>query len=200
MGNKSSNLTSKQEERKASKLMGESLQNLQVDWCRVKGYKYTLRPNGTVTLEGGRDISETSINLEEFGKLMTSMDGDDLKALFNLYDYDHNGTITWREYICVITLIMKGSLKKKIRLIFNCFDEDQNGVLTKDEFLKAAKRFSDIQDDVEKFTDKVFKECDFNGDGQVDYSEFFRWVKMNKEAFEQLAGVLCILNVDEDDE
>jgi len=194
-------LISKQGERKASKIMGDALQNLKADWCKVKGYKYAVLPNGTVNVQGVKDLSETAINLEEFGRLMTSMEPDDLKALFNLYDYDHNGTITWTEYICVITLIMGGSLKEKLRLIFNCFDEDGNGVLTKDEFKGAVKRFSNTPvNEQDKFTDRVFKDCDKNGDNEISFKEFIAWVKNDKDTFEQLAGVLCILNVDKDED
>jgi len=199
MGNKggTAKLVTKQQERRAQKSMGDSLTNLKVDWCKVKGYKYTVLPNGSLNIQGVKDLSNTSINMEEFGRLMTAMNPDDLKALFNLYDCDHNGTITWREYICVITLIMNGSLEKKIRLIFNCFDDDGNGVLSKEEFKKAVERFSDTQGDVSEFTNRVFKECDANGDNEVSFQEFFSWVQTNKETFEQLAGVLCILNMDD---
>jgi hypothetical protein len=46
-------------------------------------------------------------------------------------------------------------------VIFNCFDDDGNGVLSKEEFLKAAKRFSDTEKNIQAFSDRVFKAvCD----------------------------------------
>eukprot|EP01125_Pyxidicula_operculata_P016831 TRINITY_DN5831_c0_g2_i2.p1 TRINITY_DN5831_c0_g2~~TRINITY_DN5831_c0_g2_i2.p1 ORF type:complete len:133 (+),score=18.92 TRINITY_DN5831_c0_g2_i2:278-676(+) len=132
---------------------------------------------------------------------MTNMERSDLESLFQLYDCDHSGTITWREYICVITLIMAGTIEDRVRLIFNCFDADGNGVLTKDEFKKAAKNFSDLNgDEIDDFTEKVFRECDKNGDKEVSYKEFHNWVISHQDSFTDLVGVLNIVRTSGDDE
>lgn len=70
----------------------------------------------------------------------------DIENLFELYDFNHDNQITWKEYVCVCALIFKGSLEEKIKLIFNCFDEDGNGTLSREEFESAAKRFSTRKD------------------------------------------------------
>lgn len=44
-----------------------------------------------------------------------------------------------------------------VLVIFNCFDDDGNGVLSKEEFFKAAKRFSDTEKNIQAFSDRVFK-------------------------------------------
>jgi Ca2+-binding EF-hand superfamily protein len=74
-----------------------------------------------------------------------------------------DGTITWAEYICVISLILDGTLEERIKLIFNCFDEDGDGELTKAEFTTAAKRFSNSNSSIENLVDSVFATCDLNG-------------------------------------
>eukprot|EP01126_Amoeba_proteus_P046810 TRINITY_DN530_c0_g1_i2.p1 TRINITY_DN530_c0_g1~~TRINITY_DN530_c0_g1_i2.p1 ORF type:complete len:156 (-),score=42.41 TRINITY_DN530_c0_g1_i2:188-655(-) len=123
MGNKSASSkkglvsrsqTDKKHEREAMKLLGgESMENLKEDWCRVKKIEYQTIDQKIVP---SRDISKTSISKAEFKQLMSSdMTDRDLDALFSLYDYDHDGTITWREYICVITLLMAGSTMEKVK-------------------------------------------------------------------------------------
>eukprot|EP01126_Amoeba_proteus_P031442 TRINITY_DN3084_c0_g1_i1.p1 TRINITY_DN3084_c0_g1~~TRINITY_DN3084_c0_g1_i1.p1 ORF type:complete len:174 (-),score=25.60 TRINITY_DN3084_c0_g1_i1:120-641(-) len=172
------------------------MENLKEDWCIVKKIEYQTIDKKVVP---SKDITKTSISKAEFKQLMSSdMTERDLDALFSLYDYDHDGTITWREYICVITLLMAGSTMEKVKLIFNCFDEDGNGVLTRDEFRSAALKFSDAEDEnVGAFCDRVFKACDVNGDGEVSYKEFYTWVTGNQDEFDKFAGVLNILPADD---
>lgn len=74
-----------------------------------------------------------------------------------------DGTITWAEYICVISLILDGTLEERIKLIFNCFDEDGDGELTRAEFVTAAKRFSSSNTSIDSLVDSVFAVCDLNG-------------------------------------
>jgi len=198
-GDKRPNQASSKREKGAIKLLGQdSLESLKVDWCTVKGIPYTTN-NGRIV--PSKDISKTEITPAEFKKLMsTDMREKDLESLFNLYDYDHNGTISWREYVCVIALIMAGNTKEKIRLIFNCFDEDGNGSLSKEEFQIAAGRFSDFGDKnaTAAFTDRVFTACDADGDGTVTFKEFEAWVKKNPSDFERFVGVLNILPAETD--
>lgn len=97
---------------------GESMENLKEDWCMVKNIAYQIENKRVLP---SVDITKTSITKTEFKKLMSAdMSDKDLDALFSLYDYDHDGTITWREYICVITLLMAGSVKDKVRRTSSC--------------------------------------------------------------------------------
>lgn len=92
------------------------MENLKEDWCMVKNIAYQIENKRVIP---SQDITKTCINKIEFKKLMSSdMSDKDLDALFSLYDYDHDGTITWREYICVITLLMAGSVKDKVRRMY----------------------------------------------------------------------------------
>jgi len=167
-----------------------ALQSLRADWAKVKG-----APEKSI------NWNTTQVNLEEFTKLMNpEMKPKDVEALFNLYDFNHDGSIAWKEYIVVITLIMSGSVKQKIQLIFNCFDEDGNGELSKKEFVTAASRFSQSQSQgIEQFATKIFASCDKNGDGSVSYKEFYNWVQANPAEFEKFAGVLNIVHMTEED-
>jgi len=197
MGNSPLKEYAKKAEKKAPKLIGQqAYEDLKADWCSVNNIKFQKKEDGSV-IPQTKDFSSTSINKEQFTRLMSQMSPEDIDALFSLYDLDHDGTVRWKEYICIITLIMHGTIKNKIRLIFNTFDTDGNDFLSKDEFLAATKRFSTVTN-VQELSDKVFYECDVNGDGKISFQEFFDWVQNNKDTFEQLVGVLNIINMSDE--
>eukprot|EP01126_Amoeba_proteus_P049404 TRINITY_DN5778_c0_g1_i2.p1 TRINITY_DN5778_c0_g1~~TRINITY_DN5778_c0_g1_i2.p1 ORF type:complete len:189 (-),score=34.45 TRINITY_DN5778_c0_g1_i2:63-629(-) len=165
--------------------VAQAIPDLQNDWAKVKG-KAVNKINW----------KKTTINKSEFAKLMDeSFTPDEIDGLFQLYDPNHDGSITWTEYICVISLILDGTTAEKIKLIFNCFDEDGNGELSKEEFRRAARRFSHNTDSLEKFIDSVFTVCDLNGDGKVTYSEFVAWQMAHPEDFQKFTGSVHILDL-----
>jgi Ca2+-binding EF-hand superfamily protein len=119
------------------------MHELQVEWAKAKG-------------DDLKSINwkKTEIDFTGFKQLMDpSWSEKDLKSLFNLYDVDGNGKISWREYVCVCapllsqilvwfwfaniqvcSLVMAGSPQQKIKLLFLTFDSDGNGELSIDEF------------------------------------------------------------------
>eukprot|EP01126_Amoeba_proteus_P038014 TRINITY_DN3945_c0_g1_i5.p2 TRINITY_DN3945_c0_g1~~TRINITY_DN3945_c0_g1_i5.p2 ORF type:complete len:172 (-),score=43.30 TRINITY_DN3945_c0_g1_i5:634-1149(-) len=130
----------------ASGRVEQAVPDLQNDWSKVKG-----KPINKINWK------KTTVNKMEFAQLMDdNFTPQEIDGLFQLYDPNHDGSITWDEYICVISLILDGSLEDKIKLIFNCFDEDGNGELSKDEFRHAAEKFSQCSASLETFTETVF--------------------------------------------
>jgi Ca2+-binding EF-hand superfamily protein len=68
-----------------------AIHELQRDWAKALG-------------KDVKDINwkKSEINFDGFKKLMDpSWSEKDLKSLFALYDFDGNGSISWREYVCV---------------------------------------------------------------------------------------------------
>jgi len=131
-----------------------------------------------------------SIGYEDFCQLMQSLPSTELKALFNLYDIDHNGKISWKEYVCTVVLIMHGSLDEKLTLLFNAFDEDRNGRISKKEFANAVQKFS--KDESEAFINEAFKACDTNNDDTISREEFWNFVSSDSETFKRVCGILAV--------
>lgn len=143
-----------------------------------------------------------SLRLELFSSDFLEIGSPFLPPLLTIFQ---DGTITWAEYICVISLILDGTLEERIKLIFNCFDEDGDGELTKAEFITAAKRFSSSEQSIDTLVDSVFTVCDLNGiqflgrtdilsgDGKVTYSEFVAWQMTHPEEFKKFTGSVHIL-------
>eukprot|EP01123_Difflugia_compressa_P011004 TRINITY_DN419_c0_g2_i3.p1 TRINITY_DN419_c0_g2~~TRINITY_DN419_c0_g2_i3.p1 ORF type:complete len:174 (+),score=29.87 TRINITY_DN419_c0_g2_i3:46-567(+) len=130
------------------------------------------------------------IGYEEFCKLMQQLPSDDLNALFTLYDINHNGRISWKEYVCTVVLIMNGTLEEKLDLLFNAFDEDRNGRISKKEFASAVGKFS--KEESTDFIERTFQECDKNKDETISKEEFFQFLQIDQERFKKACGILAV--------
>jgi len=130
-------------------------------------------------------------NFKQFSKMLEgdSMTPDECRALFQVYDINKNGTISWNEFVGAVALVTKGSFEEKVSLVFNSFDANGDGKVTRDELAKAVRLFSDEGSD---FVNKVFKSCDKNGDGSINNAEFTAWVKQDPEAYATVCSKLNI--------
>jgi len=130
------------------------------------------------------------IGYEEFCELMQSLPSNELQALFTLYDINHNGKISWKEYVCTVVLIMNGTLEEKLDLLFNAFDEDRNGRISKKEFGNAIAKFS--REENAAFVDEAFILCDKNGDETISKEEFYEFLTNDQDRFKRVCGILAV--------
>eukprot|EP01130_Rhizamoeba_saxonica_P000403 TRINITY_DN10364_c0_g1_i1.p1 TRINITY_DN10364_c0_g1~~TRINITY_DN10364_c0_g1_i1.p1 ORF type:complete len:179 (-),score=46.14 TRINITY_DN10364_c0_g1_i1:5-541(-) len=140
--------------------------------------------------------NEKQIDEEKFGELMAHLKQDQrkLESIFNMYDIDHNGYISKKEYICSVVLLMDGSLNEKISLVFNTFDENRNGVVSKKEFKRALMVITTMDmDQISEFSREVFEKCDTNADGKLQFDEFVEFVHSDEDGFKKLCGVLQVV-------
>ena len=64
-------------------------------------------------------------------------DREILDKLFTLYDKTGDDVINYREFVCGISVLMRGSLGDKLEFAFHMFDWDDLGRLSKDEMSRA---------------------------------------------------------------
>ncbi|KAJ8417637.1 hypothetical protein AAFF_G00224800 [Aldrovandia affinis] len=64
--------------------------------------------------------------------------------MFALADKDCNGYLSFREFLDVIVIFMKGSPEEKSRLMFNMHDISGDGFLSKEEFSRLLRSFIEI--------------------------------------------------------
>ena len=122
------------------------------------------------------------ISTEEIEKVLRAMriklkaSEGDIKCAIRDIDRDGDGTIDMSEYLgnrCNATnrnLIHRALVQRsRIRKEFAVFDADKNGVISKEEFLQIIKERGVISPD---HVDKLIKETDADGNGEIDFEEF----------------------------
>lgn len=73
------------------------------------------------------------VTKEQFFSLMMETDPQNTNILFDIYDYRHRGNVchfisyltcaqvNWDEYICILLIIINGTLKERLGVVFRYF-------------------------------------------------------------------------------
>ena len=117
------------------------------------------------------------------------MTDEEIKNLVDKIDKDNDGNISIEEFLSLITsgvkreAIYKTLLQRAgVRKLFEKYDRDKNGVITRNEFKRVVEDKYQASIRPEKI-DQMMKNVDRNGDGEVDFDEFykaFRYFPVNK--------------------
>lgn len=59
--------------------------------------------------------------------------------IFNLVDKDKNGFISFREFVDILVIFLKGSAEEKIKLMFDMYDINGTGRLKREDFLNMLR-------------------------------------------------------------
>ncbi|KAI8495620.1 Visinin-like protein 1 [Branchiostoma belcheri] len=71
------------------------------------------------------------------------------KRIFRAFDHDATGTVDFREYVCGMSALLRGSKVEKLKWAFRMYDLDGNGEVTKRELLNVLMRqFLDVDGSV----------------------------------------------------
>ncbi|KAL4464835.1 hypothetical protein ABPG74_011396 [Tetrahymena malaccensis] len=99
-----------------------------------------------------------------------------VEYVFKEIDYDGSGKVSFQEFLVATASKEQIITKDNLNKAFDLIDEDRNGFITKDELQRVIGGTS-LNDQV---WEQMMKECDMNGDGQIDKKEFvdlmFKWV------------------------
>lgn len=117
--------------------------------------------------DGQLDMEEVRIGYEEhYGQIMTQ---DELEKMFKAVDLDNSGYIEYQEFVTAAINQKEMTTNENLLTAFKMFDKDGSGVITADEIRKVLG-FGDTLS--RKQIDRMIKQCDANGDGQIDFDEF----------------------------
>ena len=118
-----------------------------------------------------------TITTKDLGKLMRSLGKKpteaELQDMINQVDADSNGTIDFPEFLVMMApkVTDTDSEEEEIKKAFREFDKDGNG------FISPAELRHFMEENGEKLTDEEaedqIKEADIDGDGQINYEEFY---------------------------
>ncbi|XP_014476938.1 PREDICTED: dual oxidase 2-like isoform X2 [Dinoponera quadriceps] len=100
-----------------------------------------------------REVIYTELTMIEFAEALSMRpDAEFVKKIFNLVDKDRNGFISFREFVDMLVIFLKGSAEEKIKLMFDMYDINGTGRLKREEFLNMLRSFmetvnADVTDD-----------------------------------------------------
>lgn len=102
--------------------------------------------------------------------------------VFNTFDQDHNGTISFEEFVTGLSVLARGTFHEKLQWAFSLYDINGDGIITKEEMLDIVSAMYDMMG---KFADpvidehtakdhveRVFEKMDLNRDGVISIEEF----------------------------
>ncbi|KAG8505332.1 Dual oxidase 2, partial [Galemys pyrenaicus] len=101
-----------------------------------------------------------------------------VEAMFSLADKDGNGYLSFREFLDILVVFMKGSPEDKTRLMFTMYDLDRNGFLSKDEFFTMMRSFIEIsnncltKDQLAEVVESMFRESGFQAKEELTWEDF----------------------------
>lgn len=118
-----------------------------------------------------------TITTKELGILMRNLgqnpSEEELKQMIREVDLDGNGTIDFKEFLCLMVKKMKGTdTEEELLEAFKVFDRDGNGYITSHELRYIMTNLGEglTPEEVEE----MVKEADLDNDGQIDYDEFVK--------------------------
>ncbi|XP_078581895.1 neurocalcin homolog [Branchiostoma floridae x Branchiostoma japonicum] len=59
--------------------------------------------------------------------------------IFRTFDRDGSGSVDFREFLCGMSALLRGTTAQRLRWAFNMYDLDRNGSLSRDELLNVLK-------------------------------------------------------------
>eukprot|EP00058_Branchiostoma_floridae_P017569 XP_002603057.1 hypothetical protein BRAFLDRAFT_63309 [Branchiostoma floridae] len=96
------------------------------------------------------------------------------KQIFRTFDRDGSGTVDFREFMCGMSALLRGTTPERLKWAFNMYDLDGNGEISMQELLHVLKQeeLELAETDLREVADKIFKELDEDGDGNLQCREF----------------------------
>jgi calmodulin len=117
------------------------------------------------------------ITSKELGTVMRGLGQnpteEELKQIIREVDLDGNGTIDFKEFLCLMVKKMKDTdTDEELLEAFKVFDRDGNGFITSHELRNVMNSLGENLTPEE--IEEMIKEADLDNDGQIDYEEFVK--------------------------
>ncbi|XP_030043766.1 dual oxidase 1 isoform X2 [Microcaecilia unicolor] len=123
-----------------------------------------------------------------------------VESMFSLADKDGNGYLSFREFLDILVIFMKGSPEEKSKLMFTMYDIDENGYLSKEEFFRMLRSFIEIsnnclsKDLTQQVIESMFQEAGFQDKEELTWEDFHFLLKDHDNVLRSTK--LCIQGVD----
>ena len=123
--------------------------------------------------------SSGTITTKELGTVMRNLgqnpSEEELKQLIREVDLNGDGTIDFKEFLCLMIKKMDDTdIDKELHEAFGHFDMDRDGYITSHELRTGMMNIGEEYTPEE--AEEMIKEGDLNNDGKIDYDEFTKIV------------------------
>ena len=123
--------------------------------------------------------SSGTITTKELGTVMRNLgqnpSEEELNKLIREVDLNGDGTIDFKEFLCLMVKKMDDSdIDQELQDAFKFFDGDKDGYITSLELRNAMNNLGDEYTPEE--AEEMIKEGDLDNDGRIDYDEFMKLV------------------------
>jgi len=105
-------------------------------------------------------------------------------AVFDAFDSDSSGTVSFKELTIALSLLCHGSVDDQLRLLFEVYDDNDSGTLERAEVEKIIRHMKKMSaamgmdsDNMEPFIVAIFKKLDLDKDGVITLAE---WLSAGK--------------------
>ncbi|XP_053449568.1 dual oxidase 1 isoform X3 [Nycticebus coucang] len=137
---------------------------------------------GTLPLDSSQKVQEAltcELSRTEFAESLGLKPQDMfVESMFSLADKDGNGYLSFREFLDILVVFMKGSPEEKSRLMFRMYDFDGNGLISKDEFIRMLRSFIEISNNclskaqLAEVVESMFRESGFQDKEELTWEDF----------------------------
>nr|XP_021528812.1 dual oxidase 1 [Aotus nancymaae] len=159
---------------------------------------------GTLPLDSSQKVREAltcELSRAEFAESLGLKPQDMfVESMFSLADKDGNGYLSFREFLDILVVFMKGSPEEKSRLMFRMYDFDGNGLISKDEFIRMLRSFIEISNNclskaqLAEVVESMFRESGFQDKEELTWEDFHFMLRDHDS--ELRFTQLCVKGVD----
>ncbi|XP_033210044.1 Kv channel-interacting protein 2-like [Belonocnema kinseyi] len=142
-------------------------------------------PGGAVTTNNLRPVYAKLFPLGDSRKYA--------QIVFNTFDEDKDGLITFGDLLSGIASIVKGDTDKKLSWIFGLYDLNGDGHITRHEMLAIVSAIYEMVEDtrsieraVHRHVNRIFEKMDLDRDGIISKEEFITSCKNDQLFCNQL--------------
>ncbi|KAF8565929.1 hypothetical protein P879_03996 [Paragonimus westermani] len=125
------------------------------------------------------------------------------QLVFRSFDREHNGSLTFEQFIQSLSSLTHGSQTEKLNWIFRLYDMNDDGVITRGEMLKVVNAIYDLlgrnteppidENTTSDHVGRVFRRLDLNQDGVITQDEFLEACKDDPTICDALSKLTTIL-------
>lgn len=101
-----------------------------------------------------------------------------VESVFSLADKDRNGYVSFKEFLDILVVLMKGTPEEKSKLVFKMYDMENKGYLSMEEFHKIMSSFAEISSNsietarTKEAVDSMLKEVGFQDKTELTWEDF----------------------------